>query len=81
MNESDSITKDVQKFQELRIKLLAIDIQIKDKGLITNLFNDLLDLYLNFLPSFFVSSLHETLNFEEVVGLLIHEEQKLEKLK
>jgi len=48
---SNSITDHVQKLQELKPKLLAIDSKIKEKEFITILFNSLLDVYRNFVTS------------------------------
>lgn len=79
MKGLDSITDHVQKLQELKNELSTTDLDIKDKEFITIFFNSLLDEYQNFATSFCVSSWHETPTFEEVVGLLIQEEQRLKK--
>jgi hypothetical protein len=43
------------------------------------LFNSLPDEYQHFVTSFCISSRNETPTFEEVVGLLLQEEQRLKK--
>ncbi len=74
-----SLNSDLRDFKEVCSQLVGVGVKIKNEKLVQILLNGFLESYESFVRTFHISSLTVLPIFEQIVGKLLHEEER--KLK
>jgi hypothetical protein len=74
-----SLNSDLRDFKEVCSQLVGVGVKIENEKLVQILLNGFLESYESFVRTFHISSLTVLPIFEQIVGKLLHEEER--KLK